>query len=195
VPKGVFALVAALALAHAAAAATPLRVLYIGDSLSYGPPAFPRLVTAGLDRRGYAVHESLDAKPGVTASYWPDSAIPRNVNVAVVELGTNDAPFTALSQFDAAYKHLIATIQAKSPHATFVCVGVWRPKTPAVDAGVLTGYANAAAFDADIKGRCPGSYVDVERFAHPPNLSGDQFHPGWRGHALIAAAVLRALRR
>lgn len=180
-----------LAVPALSATAKPVRVLYIGDSLSHGaaatdyPHSFPWLVTAGLERRGQMVTQLIVAKGGVRTAYWQAAAIPKNINVAIVELGTNDAhEVPAPEQFSIDYQHLITMIRAKSPHAKIVCLSVWRPDNPPA----------AISYDETIKADCPGRYVDINRFAQAPNLSSkDGFHPNNAGHASIATAVLRAL--
>lgn len=175
------------------AAGTSLRVLYIGDSLTNGTAArpntvsFPYLVTAGLLRHGDTVTAFNVSKGGVKTSYWTarPGAIPKDVNVAVVELGTNDAhSVPAPPQFDTDYRALLAAVRSKSPNAKMVCLSVWRPDDPPA----------AVSYDATIKADCPGRYLNIDRFAHAPNLSSiDGFHPNNAGHRLIADAILNVL--
>jgi acyl-CoA thioesterase-1 len=187
------AVMVALAASSASGAGQPRRVLFIGDSLTVGtgasdyPHDFAWMTAEALGRRE-TVDRLIVAKGGVTTAYWAarPGAIPGNVNLAVVELGTNDAhSVPAPAQFDTTYRKLLDEIRAKSPRVKFVCLSVWRPDNPPA----------AASYDATIRADCPGRYVNIDRFAHAPNLSSvDGFHPDNAGHSLIAQAILNALK-
>ena len=174
----------------------PLRVLFVGDSLTDGAAAvnwrnqFREKVMAGL-----AAHGPIDAiqrgKGGVKTAYWLTHQLPPKMDLAIVELGTNDAygraapTMSQLAEFDTAYRHLIARIRGLSPAARFVCLGVWHP------AGQV---GSAAPYDAIVAKDCPGAFIRISDLgANKAHLGADGFHPNDAAHELIAARVLRAI--
>jgi lysophospholipase L1-like esterase len=178
---------------------TTLRVVFIGDSLTVGLYASTidhtyasllavRWKATLLDRVGIAgVHADglLDAvehmEPGATD--------------AVVEVGTNDFVNTVPSDFNEAYRALIAAVHRREAHARIVCLGIWRSAiehTPWGD--------GPETYDALIEAACPGPFVSLGALANDPSLRGpakqptfrgpsDSFHPNDRGHDAIATTI------
>jgi len=182
------AIVLTVASGASGAATNPVHILFIGDSLTYGSVtsnianAYPARVTRSV--HGQA---SILGKGGVVTSYWKPAALPTGIGVAVVELGTNDVyNHVAVAKFDRDYRHLLAAIHVKSPGVKFVCLSVWWPPG---------GFGAVPPYDERIQADCPGEYVDIAQFAHPPNLAArDHFHPNDAGHKLIASVIIPAVR-
>jgi acyl-CoA thioesterase I len=178
---------------------TTRLVVFIGDSLTVGLYASTidhtyasvlavRWKATLLDRVGVAgVHADglLDAvehmEPGATD--------------AVVEVGTNDFVNTVPTDFNHAYRALIAAVQRREPHARVVCVGIWRSAIERTPWG-----AGPETYDALIEAACPGPFVSLQALTSDPSLRGpakqatfrgpsDSFHPNDRGHDAIAAAI------
>lgn len=187
-------------------AARPLRILFVGDSLTVGDyasrrsHAFPALVAAALRRRGN-VDASVRAKVGVKASYWAARALPA-ADLIVLELGTNDfsQELTPPATFDRDYRRLVANARATSPRATLLCLSIWRSPRHAYRyrGETLATYNHIVAADCR-----DGAYVAISslfdrranRTPGATTLPGtpDGFHPNDRGHRAIAAAILDAL--
>lgn len=174
----------------------PVRLLFIGDSLSYGfyatsrARSFPELVARKL---GSQVTVTVDARSGVTASYWMHTSFPAT-NIAVLELGTNDYRKTPLTEFTSDYRSLIASVRRTSPHAQFLCLAIWHSANDAV----------AVSYDQAIQQVCPGVYVELGQLYDYIGMRGtpglatwvgksDDWHPGNAGHAAIANRVISAL--
>jgi lysophospholipase L1-like esterase len=132
-------------------------------------------------------HQTLSTVAGVTE-------VPAEVEVAIIELGTNDVGIeTPIHSFDAQYAALTRDIRAKSPDARIVCIGTW------------TGWGDP--YDQAIEDEClavGGDYVDMAPlFVDPANRgpvgrptfvgAGDDFHPNDTGHRAVADAVLAVL--
>ena len=175
------------------------RVLITGDSLAAGffasteAQGFSSLVAGALGRvtptTVSRAHETLSTVAGVTE-------VPADLDLAVVELGTNDVGIpTPLPDFEAQYAELIGRIRTSSPDAAIVCAGTWT--------------ADGAAYDEVIAGVCTanaGRYVSLAGLFATPDLrgpagrdtfvgAGDDFHPNDAGHRAIADAVLAVLAR
>jgi acyl-CoA thioesterase-1 len=183
-------------------------VLFSGDSLSDGWHAteekfgFKAMVAASiLNSRPKA--QFIDAhKAGFTvqrvASTFP---VPSHVDLAVVELGTNDVSGrekTPPSTFRKQYADYLNSILTKSPNAELICVGTFAPADEGSD-----------AIDAIIKRTCGqhgGSYVDLTSTFAAEGLRGpagrrtwagaaDLGHPNDAGHRRIADMVLAMIAR
>jgi acyl-CoA thioesterase-1 len=188
--------------------AGPLRILFVGDSLTVGDyatrgdHAFPALVSAALRRRGI-VTELLRAKVGVKASYWATRPLP-TADLVVLELGTNDFSknLTPPRTFDRDYQRLVAHLRATSPRAILLCLSIWRSARHAY----RYHDEHIATYNSTIANDChDGAYVPISQLfdrranrtpAARTALPGapDGFHPNNRGHHAIAAAILAALR-
>ncbi len=180
-------------------AAGNARVLITGDSLAAGffasteAQGFSSLVAGALGRvtptTVSRAHETLSTVAGVTE-------VPADLDLAVVELGTNDVGIpTPLADFEAQYAELVGRIRTSSPDAAIVCAGTWT--------------ADGAAYDAIIAGVCTanaGRYVSLADLFAMPDMhgpagrdtfagAGDDFHPNDAGHRAIADAVLAVLAR
>jgi lysophospholipase L1-like esterase len=184
----------------------PLRVLFIGDSLTVGKyavrqsGAFPALVTAAL-RAGGRVTESVRARTGVTASYWAARPLPA-ADLVVLELGTNDfsAHLTPPATFKRDYARLVANVRAGSPHAQLLCLSLWRSSHYGYEGESLPTYNKTVAHSC--RG---GAFVwisalyDAKGARQPagiPTFLGrsDSVHPNHVGHHGIARAIEQTLR-
>jgi len=175
------------------------RVLITGDSLAAGffattqAQGFSALVADALGPVEVTTvsraHQTLTTVAGITE-------VPADLDLAVIELGTNDVGIpTPREDFDAQYHDLLARVRSTSPDAALVCLGTW------------TG--DGAAYDEIIARLCAdsgGRYIPLAGlFAtadfHGPDGRdtfvgpGDDFHPNDAGHRAIADAVLAVLAR
>jgi lysophospholipase L1-like esterase len=174
----------------------PTSVLFTGDSLTGGyfasrvSQSFPALISNVIgpvtQQTAQRANQTLSTVSGITN-------VPTGLDLAVVELGTNDWNETPLNTFRNQYDALVERIRAASPDAAIVCLGVWRDNT--------NGY------DAEIQDSClaaNGIFVPIARLYRPTQNRGpagvrvergtsDDFHPNDRGHAVIANAVLAAI--
>jgi acyl-CoA thioesterase-1 len=186
-------------------AGRPLRVLFVGDSLTVGyyasrrNTAFPALVTAAL-RAHAPVREAVRARSGVTASYWAVRPLP-SADLVVLELGTNDyrKEPTPHATFERDYRRLIANVRARSPHARLLCVSLWRTSHYRYGGATLLSYNRIVA--RNCRG---GAFVwiselyDTEAARDPAGLPSflgrtDGFHPNDTGHRAIAKAIEQTL--
>lgn len=181
-------------------ASGPLKVLFIGDSLTAGyfsstqDKGYSQLVVAELQKKG-AVERLGGSKAGGNLSTVGNLvSIPQGFNIAVVELGTNDIQGkTDAAVFPGQYEELLKKVQTASPDTALLCIGTWG------SAG-----ADTDAYDNAIKASCEshgGKYIDVSsEFAiasnrGPAGVTGwagvsDNFHPNDAGHARLAALVM-----
>src|SRR4051794_28651710 len=169
----------------------PLRVLFVGDSLTVGDFAsdprnqFVTQVVEYLEARG-PVFATKDAEGGVRVGYWSARKMPRRQQLAIVELGTNDlftwrAPSAeVLATFERQYRALVTHISAASPGVRLVCLSVWRPADHTAD---------ALPYDALIRRDCRGAYVDITDLGTTANLAADGFHPNDAAHLEIARRI------
>lgn len=172
-------------------------VLVSGDSLagaffaSTPEQGFVSLVSEALApveiTEAAQAHQTLTTVAAITD-------VPSDVDLAIVELGTNDVgEQTPLSDFDAQYGALLDRIRASSPGAAIVCLGTW------------TGWGGD--YDDLIERACDGHggrYVALgDLFRDTANRgpegretflgAGDDFHPNDAGHRAIADAILSVL--
>jgi acyl-CoA thioesterase-1 len=189
-----------------AAPETPYVVYFVGDSITEGFTA-----TSWKDTYRFRVgaylrqHRGLNVvETGVWYAGWRASNAIDAVTIAppeadthliVVEIGTNDVHNpNNTAMFHTEYVNLLALLRAAAPHASLVCLSVWRSE------------AVAQPFNAIIRPACSGGrYVDITAlYANPANRepggkptflgqSTDTFHPNNTGHAAIAGAVEAAI--
>lgn len=178
----------------------PLRVLFAGDSLTAGyyatteADSFVARVVARLDDAG-PVQVSKGDKAGAGLKEVADLVkIEPGLDLAVIELGTNDVPDGAATSFRDQYATLLARVRQKNPETPLLCVGTWA-------SGSDNGY------DGVIQQECAevgGVFVPTMDLRQDPANHGpeerqtfrglsDTFHPNDRGHRLIAAAILERL--
>ena len=173
--------------------ATRYGIAFFGDSVSVGSGASDRRhayiarVSNWLEMRGKKVTATVNAKGGVTVGYWAYAPMPKKLDAAVVELGTNDVRLsTPSAQFAQEYRTLVGRIRAANPNAQLLCLSVW----PRRGGTSLEGIVNA-----QIRKVCPGGYVDITRFRNRWGIrSSDGFHPNDVGYRLIARAVEAKLK-
>ncbi|MCQ4119903.1 SGNH/GDSL hydrolase family protein [Rhodococcus tibetensis] len=179
----------------------PLKVLFLGDSLTYGLYASndaagyrPQLVEA--IREGGPVEErTAEQVGGKVADIKPQSYQSGGYSLAVVELGTNDVNRTDLPTFETNYRNLLTSVRASSPDVEFLCAGTWQdPKL-------------GEPYDLVIERLClenGGAYVDLsslflgEGYRGPADLPkhggiSDNFHPNDFGYTAISDALLYRL--
>ena len=175
---------------------SPLRVLYVGDSITDGGLVtdwhnkFKVTTLAWLETHG-PVAPTYRGKGGVRVAYWAVRKMPSGTNLAIIELGTNDSfkvpePTAAqIAQFGVSYRHLVAAIRAKSASAKILCLSIWHP---------LERPGSPAAYNAAIKRDCPGAYVPITDLgAVSANIAADKFHPNDAAHLAISARIERAI--
>ena len=184
-------------------------VLFIGDSLTAGfyatteQQSYFALTSAWLAAHGYPTSTRM-AVPGAKIGGAADEATQisaTGADVAVIELGTNDASGyptgqpTSGSDFVADYRTVLEAVRSARPQARLVLLSVWQQNT------------NRALYDsliADLATEYGGCYVSLESLsddgfytgpAGTPTYNGtsDAFHPNDAGHEAIAAAVEEAL--
>lgn len=176
-----------------------LSIFFIGDSLTDGwnataqPLGYRPTIVAALASLG-PVTATQTFKAGATLAQVVGRApLPTSVDVAVIELGTNDVGTTDLPTFSAGYVALANSLKATG--ARLVCVGVW-------NASVTNG-----GFDDAIKTACLGAggyFVkigDIRALAANVAQVGtatypkaaDGAHPNDAGHAIIAKRVLASI--
>lgn len=173
-------------------------ILVAGDSLAGGYYAssaekgFVDRVADSIDgpvqvTKATRAHESLAVVSSV-------AEIPEDVDIAIVELGTNDVGIpTPEAEFREGYASLLDRVRETSPDAKLICIGTW------------TGWGWTQ--DETIRSECiarDGAYVHLRDLFDRDELHGpegvetpvgtsDWFHPNNRGHAAIANRVSTAL--
>lgn len=180
-----------------------MRVLFAGDSLTGGLYAsqqslgFRTLMLNQLQASGGVDAFDSAISGGTTVEVAEKYEVPADLDLAIVELGTNDlGRATELPVFDAAYDELLSRVTTGSPGVALVCAGVWE-----ANGGSDTG----SSYDQIIRSSCEdagGVFVslrsiyatsaDVIGPAGIPAYTGlsDDFHPNDRGHERIAEALL-----
>ena len=181
----------------------PARVLFSGDSLSDAWYAskqtngFRWIVAKGLAGKGPVefvdTHKAGDRVQDIATRF----EVPADIDVAVVELGTNDViKGTDPEMFKQQYNAYLTAIKAKSPKVGILCVGVW----------AVPGTASAKA-DQTITEACDahgGKFADIKSMYMRPGTRGpdkaptwlgpaDMAHPNDTGHAMIAKQVLQRI--
>ncbi len=182
----------------------PLRLLMTGDSLTGGffastkDRGFSKLVQAGLENHG-PVEASGGSRAGGTLSTVDSiTAVPAGLDLAIVELGTNDVGTkTPPETFAAQYSGLLTKVRAGSPGVAIMCISVWQA------AGTI-----ADTYNRLIREKCDaagGQYVDINSaYSSGANRGpvgvetwtgvSDEFHPNDRGHQAIADLILERVR-
>lgn len=187
-------------------AGKPLRLLFVGDSLTAGYSAstrdrsYPHLVAHALEHKGRWVRTSIVAQPGATVVDAQQWLVGTSSDIVVVELGTNDhGKSVPLDEFSRLYQNLLRRVRGGSPEAQLVCLGDWAGAGSVNWLGVKT-----EAYDAVAQRLCTGSgggfvsigaaYGDAANHgpANRPTFLGaaDWFHPNDRGHQELANVVL-----
>ncbi|GGH93718.1 SGNH/GDSL hydrolase family protein [Arthrobacter liuii] len=183
-----------------------LRVLFSGDSLTGGlyassqATAFQWLMVDALKKSGPIEQMSSALSGGTTVEVSQKYTVPGGLDLAVVELGTNDkAKATPISDFRAAYVDLLNKITAGSPGVALVCAGVWEDVNGGPDA---LPYNNVISSECTARG---GRFVNLTPIYKNPATIGpvgvpsfggvsDNFHPNDTGHRAIADALLAQIK-
>lgn len=179
---------------------TPLKVLFVGDSITHGAYAmtvaqsYRATVIRALAQRtevqatfvGGSGQTSVNIQPKITSQRY---------DLVVVAVGTNDLTKLPADQFRTNYRRLLDSIRAASPQAGLVCAGVWlnpnyvKQADPVIDTtcrerhGVFVGLGDLYINE---KLRGPqGRWTEYGR--------ADNFHPNEYGHAAIAQRVLNSI--
>ncbi|WP_458781234.1 SGNH/GDSL hydrolase family protein [Arthrobacter sp. D3-16] len=182
----------------------PLRVLFAGDSLTGGffastkDRAFTELMKQSLaqkgpieEARGEQAHATLSTVGGLVE-------VPAGLDLAVVELGTNDVGAkTEPTAFASQYAGLLEKIQAESPNVKILCASVWQSEGTSMDV-----YNRAIQEQCEHAG---GKYANISTLygaaGHrgPEGLetwigTSDTFHPNDIGHKAIANLLLERIK-
>lgn len=183
----------------------PMRVLFTGDSLTYGLYAskqelgYKGVMVSELSKGGpveAASSQRSGAGAGVVASIVD---VPDNLDLAIIELGTNDVGGqTPIPEFTKTYGALLDKIRAKTPDVPLMCVGTWG------SAGGGYGsdpYNNVITAECEKRG---GKFITMYNLfpnkaykgpAGQPMFGGisDDFHPNDTGYRAIAELLLSNL--
>jgi acyl-CoA thioesterase-1 len=180
-------------------AATPVRVLFLGDSLTEGyglskEEAYPALVEAGLNKEGVAVQAINGGVSGSTTASglsrlrWHLKAKP---DVLVLALGANDG-LRGLP-VDSMQKNLSNILElARKERLKVLLVGMKTPPN--------YGPEYAKKFDRvfqTLAQRYQVAFLPflLDRIAGESRLNqADGIHPNAEGHRVMAAAVAKALK-
>lgn len=175
----------------------PVELMVAGDSLSGGYYASDREhgFVAAVTRTLGSAKVYVAERAHQTLSRVSDIAeVPAGVDIAIIELGTNDVGIpTPDAEFAASYEALVKRVIAASPDVKLVCLGTW------------TGWGWTQ--DQTIRSACEavgGTYVhlrdlfDIETLRGPAGRDtflgdSDDFHPNDAGHAAIASRITAAL--
>ncbi len=195
-----FTALALLALTAAGAAAAPVTILALGDSLTAGlgvgpAEAFPVRLEAALQAKGHDVKVINAGVSGDTAADGAarlDWALAEPVNAVIVELGANDAlRGLPVAQAEQALDRLLAALAAK--------------KLPVLLAGMRAppnmGPEYQAAFDGMYQRLAAKHGVLLYPFfldgvaADPKLNQGDGMHPSPAGVDVIVARMLPSVEQ
>ena len=184
------------------------NVFFVGDSITAGwindgAHAYPILTISGLysHNTGNAWYQLVKGRSGaISAGALLDlqtfGVQPKNANLVVVELGTNDMVHKSAATFQNDYQSLLTYLITGSPNAQYVCLGPWRAATDNF------GYGTTPAYETAIQNVCTNStnstarYVDLSAlYANKAyhNTTGDTFHPNNAGAQAIANAIVKAV--
>lgn len=178
-----------------------LRVLFAGDSLTYGSYASTRdrtyraLVMRGLRREAEATTRSVGG-PGQTSAVVARSVRSERYDLVVVETGTNDASKERPELVAEKYRALLTKVRRASPDAGLVCIGSWlgQPAAERVDDVIRSGCDTAGGLFVPVS----DLYRDKANRGPAGRQSEfgttDAFHPNDAGHRAIAGRVLDAVR-
>jgi acyl-CoA thioesterase-1 len=183
----------------------PLNVFYAGDSLGFGfhasvqAKAYRPLVTAKLEET-VPVEEYRATKPASAPLFQIGNiqGIPTSgIDLAIIELGTNDAGRTDIPDFRRQYDAVLTKVMKGSPSAYILCAGAWGfPGTQGTD-----------PYDRVIEEVCRehgGRYIDLTEAFMTKGSYGpegkdtwvgksDNFHPNDKGHRIIADLILERI--
>lgn len=181
----------------------PLRVLFIGDSLTWGSFASNEDLTyrAQIVSRlsaGGPVEPVLVGGPGERADEAAEglTEVSGPIDVAFVQVGANDSVAITPEEFRVDYHTLLDGVRELAPDAGLICAGVWNG--PKLAAGMDRELRPVCAAHDGLMVPLSKLYVD-ETLRGPegsPLPSGgvrDQFHPNDAGHTAVAEAMLAAL--
>lgn len=185
---------AALSLALPKPAGQALNVAIVGDDLAVGRYAsspdsrYRQLMLTALRNRGPVNLEV--AYP--TGSGGPSTAktAPSDLDLMVVELGTDDMTSGTLALFTAGYDAYLVAVRAASPKAALICAGTWSHTGQAYDVVI----EHACGFEG-------GRFVSLAALygvasnRGPAGVTGfygtsDDSAPNDAGHRAIAEALL-----
>ena len=156
-------------------ASGPLNILYLGDELL---GSYRSAITAEIVQHRRTIDQGLQApdQAKVTANLF--SGAPANMDVIFLGVGNHDVPAnTSAASFGRAYAGLVASVRAKSPDATLICLGT----------GACPRGRRQAARPAD-RAPLPRRQVRARRQRTEP--AGDR-HRGARQAALLEARAER----
>lgn len=176
------------------------KVLFSGDSISDG-------WYASVKSKGFvyivqrAIHPTQSVHThmhGYTVGQIAEKfVIPTDVDLAIVELGTNDVnKGTTYESFNINYPAYIERVMTKSPKAALICVGVFPHSR------------EARNFDKVIHDACErhhGHFISISDLSSNPRAMGpvgkqtwagkaNLGHPNDYGHALIARRILNIMQ-
>ena len=184
----------------------PLRVLFVGDSITYGLSAedqdrgYRPLMVDALSAGGPVEELRANRVGADTGTVSGILNAPTGVDLAIIELGTNDVvEKTTIPQFRANYGSLLERIRHESPGAPLLCVGTW---------GSEGGADGSDAYNAVIDDECDdrgGTFASLyglypeEANRGPAGRdvfggTSDNFHPNDRGYRAIADLLLGRIR-
>lgn len=178
----------------------PLRVLFVGDSLTYGAFAsdeahsYRHLVEASL-----AAHSKIETTfvggSGKTSVDVIAAVGAQPYDFVILEIGTNDATNLPEDAFPGNYENLVAKVRQASPDAALMCLGSWQTawRVSQTNPDILKSCeAHGGVF------RTLGDLWLNEANRGPDKRQtafgvGDNFHPNDSGHAAIAERILTAI--
>lgn len=177
------------------------NVLFAGDSLTGGlssstqEKGFKWQVLKHLEEAGPVKEYNSALSGGTTLQVSEKYPVPDDLDLAVIELGTNDSGNQIpIAQFRDAYSKLLDKVQVGSPDVQIICAGIWE------GAG---GTPGGSPYDIAIRSMCAkagGVFVSLrDAYTNPDTIgpSGketwngvtDDFHPNDKGHEMIADAI------
>jgi lysophospholipase L1-like esterase len=191
------------------------RLLVLGDSVAagireplagYRDASFADRVAAILagDRPGFA-YLNLGRRDLVLDEIRRTQLVPGlafEPDLAIVVAGGNDALRRSFDD-DAARAGLTAIVAPLAERAQVVTIGLFDlPRSGLVPAGIAPGtverFDRLDAITAEVAAEHGAVHVDTHhhpRAADPAIFSSDLIHANARGHAIAAAAIVRALSR
>jgi acyl-CoA thioesterase-1 len=177
-----------------------VRIMFIGDSLAAGYFATTR--AAGFSELTIAALREIGQVEPVTASKAGGNVkagsivdLPQDVDVVVVELGTNDSLHTLPHTFARQYGGLLRRIRETSPSARLVCLGLWRERWRAwpYDAAIRSQARRHDATFVPLTDTYRDSATRGPAGIAVENGQSDTFHPNDHGHRAIADRLLASL--
>jgi len=176
----------------------PLKVVFAGDSLTYGlfasseAKGYRPQVVAALAKSG-PVEASRGGQTGNRIKTVADSIkFPADTHMVVLALGTNDVWKTDAADVTTQYKALMAKVNTSAPAAAVACLGVW------------SNVDGARNYDPPIQAACEdggGKFISINDIYDEPGARGpagrasfggisDEFHPNDAGYKAIADRLL-----